>query len=589
MLAASAIIANGVMMLVPTWKRLLRTYALAWVVLTLGLCLTALFGWSLFRQVRELDENRFHRQVQQTSETVRDRIEKYQLAVTSLAGFAALRPQFTPAEWGFRVRLLQPEKNYPGLLELGMAEVNTNASLPQPPGIEVDELDETGESLSHLRLLHVWVCPPSAYDGVNPRFLTDSAIEDAVKSALQANNPSYCYRRELASEVNGKPAHGFIIFAPFQTGVDPNADNPSPLRDRALPSSPAAGPQGVVFGSIEPNLLLASLFGTAPREVGFDLFSGEPLSIKTCLNSGNSSPRSMLQGFKPYLQARVPVRFHNQQWTMVLYTTALFERESSRYQPWTALATGTALSALIAALLFVQVRARIRVEGVATELRAACEDLQRVQNERERIGRDLHDGAIQSLYGFQLALGQLERAQTRNPNTARDILRECRTALDALIAELRTFIVQHLPGDEDPNRLADASAALQQLVHRFQTAANVPIELMLKDSPPTPLTLAQQMHLRQIAQEAISNSLRHSRARHIRVALLRQKRHLELSVTDDGVGFDSAQSQGGFGLANMQGRAVQLGAALRIDSQPGSGTKVLLNIPLKLETSTPDV
>jgi signal transduction histidine kinase len=577
------------MMPVPLWKKLLQTYALAWVVLILGLCVTAAVGWSLFRQVRELDQNRFDRQVRQTTETIRDRIEKYQLAVTSLAGFASLRPQFTPAEWNFRVRLLQPEKNYPGLLELGMAEANTNTSPPQTPGLAVDDLDKIGEAGSHLRLLHVWVCPPSAYDGVNPRFLTDSAIGDAVRSALQADAPSYCYRRELASEVAGKPAHGFTIFAPFRAAAEQAPGSTPPASDRPLPPSPTAGTQEFVFGSIEPNLLLASLFGTAPREVGFDLFSGEPLAGKTCLNAGGSSPPSLLPRFKPYLQARVPVRFQTQEWILVLYTTALFERESSRYRPWTALATGTALSALIAALLFVQVRARLRVEGVAGELRSACEDLQQVQNERERIGRDLHDGAIQSLYGFQLALGQLERAQVRNPEAARDILRECRSSLDALIAELRTFIVQHLPGEEDPNRVADASAALQQLVHRFQSAARVPIELVLKDSPPTPLTLAQQMHLRQIAQEAISNGLRHSRARYIQVALLRQERHLQLRVTDDGAGFDTAQSHSGFGLANMQGRAVQLGGALRIESQPGQGTTVTLEIPLKPETSAPHV
>ena len=51
------------MILVPVWKKLMQTYALSWVVLTLGLCVTAAVGWSLFRQVRELDQNRFERQV----------------------------------------------------------------------------------------------------------------------------------------------------------------------------------------------------------------------------------------------------------------------------------------------------------------------------------------------------------------------------------------------------------------------------------------------------------------------------------------------------------------------------------------------
>jgi signal transduction histidine kinase len=97
------------------------------------------------------------------------------------------------------------------------------------------------------------------------------------------------------------------------------------------------------------------------------------------------------------------------------------------------------------------------------------------------------------------------------------------------------------------------------------------------------------MHLRQIAQEALSNGLRHSRARHIQVVLLRQERHLQLRVTDDGAGFDYAQVHSGFGLANMQGRAVQLGGALHIETHPGQGTKVILDIPLKPEASVPNV
>lgn len=576
-------------MKMPSPMPLLKTYALAWILLLLGFGVTALVGWSLFRHVRELDQNRFGRQVRQTTEAIRDRIEKYELALAGLADIAAVRPKFSQAEWNFRVRLLQPEKNYPGLLELGLARVETNSPPAPTDGVPGRNDDSPLPDVYALRFQHVWVCPPSAFDGISPRFLKDTVIANAARAALEIGVPTYCYRRELATEIAGKPGRGFTIFIPFSR----RESGASPTNQLAGDDRPANAPEpafenGVAFGSIEPNLMLGSLFGTAPREIGFDLFGGEPPSAKTWLNVNGASPPTLLPDFKPYLQAKTKLSFHAQEWTLILHTTALFEKESSRSRPWTAVATGAALSMLIAALLVTQIRGRLRQEEIAAELRSACEDLQKVQNERERIGRDLHDGTIQSLYGLQLSLGHFERAQSRDAGAARELLRHCRSSLDALIAEVRAFIVQHVPGDEDPARVANASAALQQLVHRFQSATRVPIELLLKDSPPTPITLAQQVHLRQIAQEALSNCLRHSRARHIQVALARQGQHLQLRVADDGVGFDYPHGQSGHGLANMQARSVQLGGRLQIQSETGRGTVIVLEMPVEPEPANSD-
>jgi signal transduction histidine kinase len=141
------------------------------------------------------------------------------------------------------------------------------------------------------------------------------------------------------------------------------------------------------------------------------------------------------------------------------------------------------------------------------------------------------------------------------------------------------------PGIANITKLA---STLQQIVHRFQTASQMPIELVLSDSPPTVVTLGQQVHLRQVAQEAISNSLRHGHCRHIKVELRRANQHLQLRVADDGAGFDAAHSRTGQGLANIQARAVQLGGQLQILSQPGRGTEIILDIPLATETSLPN-
>ena len=563
-------------------NKLLKTYLLAWVILVLGLCITAGAAWSLFAKVRALDENRFQRQAGQTVEALRDRFDKYVLALSGLADFAASRPSLSRAEWNFRVRLLLPEKSYPGLLELGLLEA-TASQQPQPAlALDTRPVSTLGEETNGLRLQHAWICPPSAFDGPSPRFLNDAVVRQTAQAALRSGVPSYCYRRELGTEIAGKPALGLTIFVPLMER----------RQDAALTNhlAPAAQPvaqlaeiraQGVVFGSIEPNLLLGSLFGTAPREVGFDLFSGHPLSAKTWLNVSGSSPPTLTPDFRPYLRANVPLQFHGQEWTMVIYTTRLFEQESSRYRPWTVIVGGTALSMLVGALLFVQIHSRVRQEAISGDLRSACEDLQQAQNERECISRDLHDGAIQSLYGLQLSLGHYDLVRALDAEGASKLFERCCQAVDALIAELRTFIVQG-SRQEEADMSPNPAVTLQKLVRRFQNSSSIPIELVVDTGPTLTVPQVAQMHLRQIAQEALSNSLRHGRPRHIKVELVTDNGHLHLRVSDDGRGFNAAQAHAsGRGLANMQGRAVQLGGKLSIESRHDCGTKVLLEIPIK--------
>lgn len=341
-----------------------------------------------------------------------------------------------------------------------------------------------------------------------------------------------------------------------------------------------------MFGSLEPNLLLENLFGTARREVEFDLFSGHPLSEETWLNPRGSSPSSLSPDFKAYLRTNAVVPIHSQQWVLAFHATPLFEQESSRLRPYATLATGLLLSLLVAALLFSQIHARLQQEAIAAELRSACDDLQRVQNERERIGRDIHDGAIQSLYGLQLSLGHYDRMRTRDPEKAAGILARSRAGIDALIAELRQFIVQQAPVEGEPLTPANPVEALQHLVQRFRAASTIPIELSCEVNDWGDFDRSQQLHLRQIAQEALANSLRHARPRHIRIRLAACNHHLQLCVADDGSGFDASRSHAaGRGLANMHARAAQLGGCLAVESEPGAGTRVTLEIPLQTQPS----
>ena len=161
---------------------------------------------------------------------------------------------------------------------------------------------------------------------------------------------------------------------------------------------------------------------------------------------------------------------------------------------------------------------------------------------------------------------------------------QCRKTIDATIAELRTFIVQQAPEEEVNAASSDPLLTLRQVVHRFQSASSVPIHLLIHLPKHASITHHQEAHLHQIAQEAISNSLRHGHPHHINIELEGRDRHLRLRVVDDGSGFDLAQSHSaGQGLANMQARAAQLGGRLQVETQPGHGTQVTLEIPMEPE------
>lgn len=549
-------------------RRRFRSYATAFGVLAVGLTLTGLVGWRWFQSGREQDQARFHRQTHQAVEALRSRCEKYELALTSLAEFVAARPALAEPEWRFRMRVLWPERNYPGLLEVGLAELtpSTNAGnrAAWPP-----------------RIQHSWVRPPSGFDGLDTRFLRTSEIEVLVRRAIETDEPVLSPRRELSSEIGGTLARGFTLFVPvIRRWEGPGASGrPEAVSATSLePSRPHT--TGLVMGSIELGLLLEHLFGTAPREVDFDAFAPGPPSSATWLNRRGGSPPTLGREFRPYLASEVTFEFHGQPLTLRFYTTPLFEQQSARNRPWLALIAGGGWSVMMALLLLIQIRARVRQESIAAELRAASLELQRANSERERISRDLHDGAIQSLYGLQLTLGRCQRMLPRKPDKLEELLGHCRLEVDALIAELRQFLLDHPAQDRLKPARVDADTAVRQCVERFRQATTVPIEVEIHDSPPTLLSPDRQLHLRQVVQELLSNSLRHGQPRKIRVEWRRSTNQARLKITDDGAGFDSARTLGGgHGLANLQARAVALQAQLTVTSERGQGTCVTLDIP----------
>jgi len=199
-----------------------------------------------------------------------------------------------------------------------------------------------------------------------------------------------------------------------------------------------------------------------------------------------------------------------------------------------------------------------------------------VLEERHRIGMDLHDGAIQSLYGISLQMeAAADRAATA-PAETRDALHRLVDVLNASIADLRGYVLGLRPIRGSDRPLSESLPSLADQVGR-NALLDVTIEV------PTDTDRGLDREAREaifyVAADALGNVARHARARRVSVRIESEDGAVALEVRDDGVGFDPERVHGGLGLRNMRERAFSLGGRLEISGRPGEGTLVRFVLP----------
>jgi signal transduction histidine kinase len=201
-----------------------------------------------------------------------------------------------------------------------------------------------------------------------------------------------------------------------------------------------------------------------------------------------------------------------------------------------------------------------------------------VADERERIGRDLHDGIIQSLYAVSLSLEDVPELMADTPAEATHRVDQAIDALHLAIRDIRNFIYGLRPEAVDGNQVVAGIAALAQEVRDGNL-----IEVVATLDPAADPGLNEDggLELLSLVREALSNASRHAHARRIDLLLGRTPTGSTLEIADDGVGFDPARAGADrhHGLVNMRARARAIGGRLVIDSSPGRGTRIRLTIP----------
>jgi signal transduction histidine kinase len=201
-----------------------------------------------------------------------------------------------------------------------------------------------------------------------------------------------------------------------------------------------------------------------------------------------------------------------------------------------------------------------------------------VLEERERIGMDLHDGIIQSIYAIGLALDYARTALDEEPYSARAKIDQAIEGLDTTIRDIRSYILDLRPRQF---RGEDLVQGLEQLVEEFNTNSRSQAILLGPRNGLGGLPTANATALFHICQEALANAAKHAKAGLVDVRILTSDERVILEVTDDGLGFDLRKTSStlGHGLSNMHFRAQKVGGDVEINSEPGSGTTVMAWVP----------
>ncbi len=197
---------------------------------------------------------------------------------------------------------------------------------------------------------------------------------------------------------------------------------------------------------------------------------------------------------------------------------------------------------------------------------------QAVLEERNRIARDIHDTLAQ---GFAAILMQLQSVQRAASSLPANIGRSIDTAVDLArshMIEARRSVGALRPQDIEAG---DVAAVLERTTELARRTTDVPIELVIDELPP--LGAGVEREIIGIAQEALTNAVRHARARKITIhATSTRSVGFRLSVADDGRGIAKERFGAGFGLTSMQERAERIGGSLTIVTAPRAGTEVVL-------------
>ncbi|EDY45443.1 GAF domain-containing sensor histidine kinase [Streptomyces sp. SPB074] len=200
-----------------------------------------------------------------------------------------------------------------------------------------------------------------------------------------------------------------------------------------------------------------------------------------------------------------------------------------------------------------------------------------IAEERSRLAHELHDAVSQKLFSLRLTAQAATAFVDRDPARAKEELHQVAALAAEAADELRAAVVELRPAALDEDGLVATLRTQIRVLDRAHAA-----HVTFRGEGVRALPAAQEEALLRVAQEALHNALRHSGAAHVGVVLRRAGRGAALRVTDDGSGFDVRgvrRAGRHLGLVSMRDRAAGVGGSLTVESEPGKGTTIEMEVP----------
>jgi signal transduction histidine kinase len=219
--------------------------------------------------------------------------------------------------------------------------------------------------------------------------------------------------------------------------------------------------------------------------------------------------------------------------------------------------------------------------AIAVDLseRIARDALRRVVDaqelERRRLSRELHDETGQALTSILLGLKSLE--ETLQTNESRSATADLRELVVATLQDVRRLAVELRPSVLDDFGLVDA---LENLTTLFAEQTGMVVDFGAALGPER-MPGEVETALYRIVQESLTNVVKHARASHVSITLTRMHGSVKAVIEDDGQGFDPGSPDRGHGLLGMQERIALLGGRLQVESSPGAGTTIAIDVPVR--------
>ena len=203
-----------------------------------------------------------------------------------------------------------------------------------------------------------------------------------------------------------------------------------------------------------------------------------------------------------------------------------------------------------------------------------------VLEERDRIGMDLHDGVIQSLYATGLTLENCLEDLNEDPSQVQAQIQQVIENLNQTMADIRSYIFNLRPSVLADTDLAGAVGGLLQ---ELKVNALLDVTLVEDSGACRGLSQEQIAALFHVAQESLTNVRKHARASAVKAALEQHDGIFRMTIADDGIGFATEAPGSGQGLRNMRERVKELDGQLDVQSGNGKGTRLIIELPLAKE------